>query len=229
MRMTLNIILITAAISVLVICFYLLSDKNEMTEKSRETLKYLAIIAPVVTILAMMAQWYSAWKQQLDSRKRLDIQAVDRLWTDLLKYLHENMQDVQPLYREMFPREAQHLDQPITTASVEPTPITTASTEAVPVPAVLDNTTGSVEPVPAVLGNTAGKFHHKEILVAHRVAQSTEDFLGYDFGYKDNETWLRIIKGWWKSPRLRLLWKSISYAYDEHTIKTIELLIQKNQ
>jgi len=185
-----NSLLITAAIMILVLCFFILNDKKRVISNNKSFFESLALMVPLVTALGLLLQWYSTWRRQVSDRKVFELQAVDRLWTEILRYMHENIDDIRPLYNEMFPGESSLL-----------------SDQAQPL--------------------AGAQIHHKEIIAAHKIAQVTEDILTYHFGPGDNEKWIEIQQRWWRSSRLQKIWRSISYAYEDDTVKVIQSFIQK--
>lgn len=103
--------------AILLILMYLIVTRIDEITNIPTQVK-LAIIASIVSIIAVLSQAYNSNTQ--DSRAMIDhtIGIVDRNWMRLLKFINDHKETTQILYREMFPAEAQLL------GNVEVYPIT---------------------------------------------------------------------------------------------------------
>lgn len=209
-----KVLIVAAGVIIVAICLWLLSDKQLLNSKSETIVKAIAILAPVATILALMTQSYSTMRRQHLDKRAGTLESNTRLWNELLDYMHANMDSIKPLYTELFPQESKLLDKN-----------NNNSVGDMPVEQKHDMQPTFSTPITTSPNYT--KISHKEIHVAHKIAQITEDFLEYEFPYEERQVWMRILSGWWKSPRLIMIWHEINYAYEDRTKRMIASLSQK--
>lgn len=83
----------------------------------KSPLEFFATVAPLVTALAVLFQWFDSQERRANERIAKHVASVDRLWLKVLNYMNENYDSLKELYVEMFPSECRDTvcDSPLPT------------------------------------------------------------------------------------------------------------------